>query len=81
MAAVPADEARWRCVGQRAGLFGVRGRGGFNRSDVQQLARQRQVGPAAAVGQQAVVPDAMEPAGQNMQQEAAHELEQVPVFN
>jgi hypothetical protein len=40
----------------------------------EQLPRRSEAEPAAAVGQHPVVPDAVEPAGQDMQQEAAHEL-------
>jgi hypothetical protein len=36
--------------------------------------RRSEVEPAVAVGQQLVMPDAVEAAGQHVQQEAAHEL-------
>ena len=44
---------------------------------LQQCARQRQIGLAPGVGKDPVVPDPMEPRGQDMQQEAAHELANV----
>ena len=74
MAAVPADEGRRRCVGQYVGLLVFAECGGLRRDDMQQLERQCEVVLASAVGQQAIVPDAMEAAGQHMQQESAHEL-------
>ena len=60
-----ADEGWRRSVGQIAGLLVAAERGSLHRGDIQQLARQCEVGLAPAVGQQAIVPDAMEPAGQN----------------
>jgi ABC-type uncharacterized transport system substrate-binding protein len=55
--------------------------GGFRRrrcgravDEVQQFARLGELLAAAGIGEQAVVPDAVEAAGQNVQQEAAHKL-------
>ena len=67
-AAVPADEERSDTISVASWLGGDLGH------DVQQLAHQREVGLRRTVGQQPVVADAMEAAGQHMQQEAAHEL-------
>ena len=47
------------------------GRGG---NDVQQFARLGEMLAAPGIGEQPVVADAVEAAGQNVQQEAAHEL-------
>jgi len=64
---VPADEGWWRRCGRLVG-FGRRGR------LLQQLSGERQVVFSPGVGQQSVVPDSVETAGQHVQQEAAHEL-------
>ena len=58
---------------QAAGAVGRRrfGRGG---DDVQQFARLGEMLAASGIGEQPVVADAVEAAGQNVQQEAAHEL-------
>ena len=60
---VPADEDR------RDGVLGIVGLGGGFRHDVQQFTHLREAGAAHGVGQQSVVTDAMEAAGQHMQQE------------
>ena len=41
---------------------------------LQQLTRPSQILPAPGIGEQPIVTDAVKAAGQNMQQEAAHEL-------
>ena len=51
-----------------------RGKGDDGRRCGEQLSAARQLGRAVAVGQQAVVPYALEARRQDMQQEAAHEL-------
>ncbi len=53
------------------GLTMRRSRFGCN---VQQLARSRQIVSARGIGKQPIVTDAMKAAGQNVQQETAHEL-------
>ena len=55
-----------------SGSSGVSSSGGA--SDVQQFAGEREAGLAGGAGEQAVVPDAMEAARQDMEQEAADEL-------
>ena len=68
VAAVRADEGRPPVVERILVLPGLL------RRHLQQLACEGKIGVAAAVGQQAVVTDAVEAARQHMQQEAAHEL-------
>ena len=68
---MPAGE-RWRNL---SGSLCLDGGGG--RRYMQQCARQRQVGLASGVGKDPVVPDPVETCGQDMQQEAAHELANV----
>jgi len=70
-----------RCTTVRAdegGLqvgYGCRGRLRFgDGDDVQQFARLCEMLPASGIGEQPVVANAVEAAGQNVQQEAAHEL-------
>jgi hypothetical protein len=66
--AVPADEGG---PGRDDGLPGWRG--GFGR-DVQQTPHLRETGAAHRVGEQPLVTDAMESAGQHKKQEAPHKL-------
>ena len=56
-----------------AGAVGVTGRILWRR-DVEQLTRSRDVLGAPAVGEETVVSDAVEPVGQDVDQEAADEL-------
>ena len=67
-AAVPADEGGTH---SGSGVVGLRAGGGH---DVQQPTRLRKILPAHGIGQQAIVADAVEAAGQHVQQKAAHEL-------
>lgn len=68
-AAVPADEGRG--PGCKAGVVRWRVEVGH---DVQQLAYLGEIGAAHRIGEQPVVTDAMEPAGQHVKQETTHEL-------
>lgn len=68
-AAMPTDE-RWR-----SWLGNLRRC--HRRWHMQQCARQRQIGLASGVCKDPVVPDPVETCGQDMQQEAAHELARV----
>ena len=70
-AAVRADRARLAGVDLGVAVQSLRVGRGYC---VEQLARSRQVGLATAVGEQPVVADVMEAAGQDVQQEATHEL-------
>lgn len=73
VAAVPADEGG--TCGRKVGTdVCVANRGDWYWHPRQECARCGQAGLAAAVGQQAVMPNAVEAAGQHMQQEAAHEF-------
>ncbi|MGF6637941.1 hypothetical protein OKW38_000041 [Paraburkholderia sp. MM5496-R1] len=61
-AAVPADEGRTQ---SGTGVVGLRAGCGH---DVQQPTHLREILPAHGIGQQAIVADAVEAAGQHMQQ-------------
>ena len=61
-----------RLLGRRFGFYGRYG-GGLV-SGMEQSPDQSHLGPPVAVGQKAVVPDALKAAGQDMQKEAANEL-------
>ncbi|CAE6908220.1 hypothetical protein R69749_08506 [Paraburkholderia domus] len=67
---MPADEARREIAGWVIGSGGLRAGG----RDMQQLAYLREILPPHGIGEQAIVADAVEAAGQHVQQEAAHEL-------
>src|SRR4051794_6309035 len=69
-ATVPADEDG---LSNGCGLIGLLRLSRFGCNE-QQLARSRQIVSARGIGEQPIVTDAMKAAGQNMQQEAAHEL-------
>ena len=66
--AVGADEGGLYRFIRRIDLFR------FHWHDMQQLTCPRQILPSPAIGDQPVVTDAVEATGQDMQQEAAHEL-------
>jgi hypothetical protein len=66
----PAAAGAWRPEVLRfVGIAGVGRRG-----DIQEFAGKREAGLAGGAGEQAVVPDAMEAAWQDVEQEAADEL-------
>ena len=73
MTIIGAPQCRQTKIGATAlGIVGLDGQ--TLGADVEQLTHLREVGAAHRVGEQAVVTDAMEAAGQHMKQEAAHEL-------
>src|SRR5665647_3618347 len=73
-ASAAAGARSWQHAGfvGRWGLWGILLFGADRHGE--QLARPRDVGGAAAAGQQSVVPDAVESPGQHVHQEASDEL-------